>query len=106
MNMYVHYMRTIIKPFTSIIVDYLRLFATDIATMDVDSIQMHMIQYGLLTKAQQEYLSSPANTSFAKGQKLCTIVLSFDESCVEKFLQCLSETSHYEPHRELLQKIR
>ena len=73
---------------------------------EVTACMVFIAHYGLLTKAQQEYLSSPANTPCAKRQNLCTIMLFFDESCVEKFLQCLSESSHYEPHRELLQKIR
>ena len=89
------------------VTDYLRAFATDIATtLNVDNIQLHMVQYGLLTRDQQDYLSNPIYTACAKGQKLCTIILSFNEGCVEKFLQCLTETSYYEPHRELLQKIR
>ena len=67
---------------------------------------MQMMNYGLLTREQQEYLCNPAHTPCAKGRKLCTIILSFNESCVKKFIQCLAETSDYEPHRELLQKIR
>ena len=87
--------------------DYLQSYSTDIATtLDVNTIQMHMMNYGLLTREEQDYFSNSPDTPCAKGRRLCTIILSFNESCVDKFLRCLAETSDYEPHRQLLQKIR
>ena len=37
---------------------------------------------------------------------MCNILLRLDESNVKKFLQCLSETNDYEPHKQLLEKIQ
>ena len=87
--------------------DCLQPFATVIAnTLDVDHILLQMVQKGLLTLDQQQDLSNPLHTPINKRQKLCSIILSLDNSCVEDFLQCLSETSDYAPHKELLQNIR
>ena len=70
------------------------------------TILTNLISCGLLTLEQQDYLIHPNLTSFEKQQKLCGILLRLDEECVKKFLQCLSETSSYGPHEQLLKKIR
>jgi len=66
----------------------------------------YLISYGLLTPEQQDYLIHSAYTPFDKRQKLCSILLRLDESGVKKFLQCLSETSYYDPHKQLLEIIQ
>ena len=66
----------------------------------------YLLSYGLLTPEQQEYLTHLAYTASAKKQELCNILLRLDESNVKKFLQCLSETSDHEPHKQLLEKIQ
>ena len=66
----------------------------------------YLVSYGLLTPAQQEYLTQSVYTPSDKKQKLCNILLRLDENNVKKFLQCLSETSNYDPHKELLEKIQ
>ena len=92
---------------TVICVDCLQPFATDIAALlDVDTILVWMIKYGLLTPDQQDYLSNLVYTPTNKKRKLCSIILSLNSSCVKNFLKCLSETSNYDPHKQLLQKIR
>ena len=89
------------------VTDCLRPFVTDIAnTLDVDTIVLPMVKYGLLTQGQEDYLSNAVHTSTAKRKKLCSIILSLGDSCVKKFLWCLSETSDYDPHNQLLHKIR
>lgn len=89
------------------VTDCLQPFVTDIAsTLDVDTIVLPMVKYGLLTQGQQDYLSNPVHTSTTKKNKLCSIILALDDNCVKKFLQCLSETSDYDPHKQLLHKIR
>ena len=87
--------------------DSLECFATDIKdSVDVDTILTNLISHGLLTLEQQEYLNHPQRTSFEKRQRLCEVLLRLNEECVKKFLQCLSETSDYAPHEQLLNKIQ
>ena len=71
----------------------------------MDVILPLMVQKGLVTPDQQQYLSSPYHTTSEKQQKLCCIVLELPESCVDKFINCLSETSNYEPHKQLHDKL-
>ena len=66
----------------------------------------YLISHGLLNRAQQEYLAHRFHTLAEKQQELRGILLTLNESCVKKFLQCLSETSDYEPHKQLLRKIQ
>ena len=66
----------------------------------------YLVSYRLLTPEQQDYLTHSAYTSSNKIQKLCNILLRLDESNIKKFLQCLSETSDYDPHKQLLEKIQ
>ena len=66
----------------------------------------YLVSYGLLTCKQQEYFTLIAYTPSDKKQNLCNILLRLDENDVKKFLQCLSETSDYEPHKQLLEKIQ
>ena len=87
--------------------DSLEHFATDIKdSVDVGTISTHLISHGLLTPEQQDDLIDPNLNSSKKRQKLCEILLRLNEECVKKFLQCLSETSSYSPHEQLLNKIR
>ena len=65
-----------------------------------------MVTNGLLSSSQHEYLLSPYHTSNDKKHKLTCIAVTLNEDSVEKFLHCLEETSHYEPHETLLKKIR
>ena len=66
----------------------------------------YLVSYGLLTPEQQDYLTHLAYTSSDKKHKLCNILLRLNENDVKKFLQCLSETSDYYPHKQLLEKIQ
>ena len=87
--------------------DSLECFASDIiGRIDLITILPHLMSYGLLTPEQQEYLTHIAYTPTDKKQKLCNILLRLDENEVKKFLQCLSETSNHEPHKQLLEKIQ
>ena len=65
----------------------------------------NLISHGLLSPDQQERLNHPLLTPTKKQQELCGILLRLNEDRVEKFLQCLSETSSYDPHKQLLNKI-
>ena len=65
----------------------------------------NLISYGLLTPKQLADLTHPQHTTFEKQQILRGIILQLNEKCVKKFLQCLSETSSYDPHKQLLDKI-
>lgn len=65
-----------------------------------------MVQKGLLTSSQHEYLLNPYHTSDDKQRKLTCIVVTASEDYVERFLECLKETSIYEPHEVLLKKIQ
>ena len=49
---------------------------------------------------------SPAHTSLEKQNKLTTLVLSLQEDCADKFVDCLSQTADYAPHDTLLKKIQ
>ena len=71
----------------------------------MDVILPMMVQEGLVTPDQQQYLSNPYHTTGIKQQKLYSIVLELPESCVDKFINCLSETSNYEPHKQLYDKL-
>jgi len=71
----------------------------------VPKILPYLISYGLLTPEQRDCLTHLAFTT-EKRQKLCGILLRLDESGVKKFLQCLSETSDYDPHKQLLEMIQ
>ena len=65
-----------------------------------------MVKNGLLSSSQHQYLLNPYHTITEKQNKLTCIAVTLSEDCVEKFLQCLEETSDYEPHETLLKKIR
>lgn len=87
-------------------VDSLQSFANDITeTVNVDIILPMMIQQGLVSADQQQYLSNPYHTMSMKQQKLCGIILELPESCVDQFMNCLSETSDYQPHKQLHDKL-
>jgi len=86
--------------------DSLQNYADDITTVvDVDTIVPPMMARGLLTLNQQQQLTSSQSTAAKKQQTLCGIVLALSEVHVDSFLQCLSDTSSYEPHNTLVRKI-
>ena len=88
-------------------VDSLQSYADDItATVDVDTIVSSMMKHGLLTLGQYQQLTSGYITNANKLHTLCGIVLALSEDHVDKFLQCLSDTSYYGPHNSLLNKIK
>ena len=88
-------------------IDSLQPYADDItATVDVDTIVSQMMTYGLLTLGQYQQLTSGYTTNANKLHTLCGIVLALSEDHVDKFLQCLSDTSYYGPHNSLLDKIK
>ena len=87
--------------------DSLKAFATDIySAIDVDTILPFMVKYGLLTSNEHQYFLHPYHTPNDKQNKLTCIAVTASEDGVEKFLLCLEETRHYEPHETLLKKIR
>ena len=87
--------------------DSLQCFATDIGEKtDLSIILTHLISHELLTTEQREYLTHIVYTSTEKKRILINILLSLDENGIKKFLQCLSETSYHEPHKNLLEKIK
>ena len=50
---------------------------------------------------------SPSHIPMEKRHKLTCLVISLNEECVEKFLDCLSQTAvDYAPHDYLLKKIQ
>ena len=63
--------------------DSLQEYANEITnTVSVDVILPIMVQQGLVTPDQQQYLSHPYYTMDIKQQNLCSIVLWLPESCV------------------------
>lgn len=72
----------------------------------METILPNLTSHGLLTPEQREYLNHSVFTATQKQQKLCGVLLRLNEKCVKKFLQCLSETSSYDPHKQLLTKIQ
>ena len=92
---------------SSFCLDSLECFSTDInESVDLGTILPNLISHGLLTPNQRDYLTHPLRTPAETKQELCGILLRLNERCVKKFLQCLSETSHYDPHKLLLNKIQ
>lgn len=91
-----------------ICLDSLQEFADDICdSVDISTIQPHLIKRGLINKTDHEYFLNSLHTPTDKRSKLIFLIISLPESCVEKFLDCLSQTSHdYAPHGSLLEKIR
>ena len=87
--------------------DSLEPFAQGIcSSVDVQTIVPWMITHGLVTSHDKAYFYNPYHNSVEKQHKLMCLVLSLNEDCVEKFLECLSQTSDYAPHGTLLEKIR
>ena len=88
-------------------VDSLECFATDISeSVDVGTILPNLISHGLLTPEQRDCITHPLHTPAKKQEELSRILLNMNERCVKKFLQSLSETSDYDPHKQLLNKIQ
>jgi len=88
-------------------VDSLQPFTDDVVnSVDVNTILPPLMSRGLLTPEQVDYFSSSHDGEVVKQQKLSVIIVKLSEEFVEKFLQCLESTSHYEPHNTLLKKIR
>ena len=86
--------------------DSLQLFANDIInTVNVDEILPVMLQEGLVTSNDYEYLNNSHYSMSERRQKLSNIILGLPEDCVDKFLHCLKETSYYEPHKQLHAKL-
>ena len=87
--------------------DSLEPFAQDIcSSVDIQTILPSLIAHGLVTRFDQEYFMSPQHTSSEKQLRLMCLVISLNEKCVEKFLQCLSQTvGECCLHGELLKKI-
>ena len=93
--------------FLLIHLDSLKPFTTDICgAIDVNTILPFMVKNGLLSSSQHQYFLNPYHTTYDKQNKLTCIAVTLNEDCVERFLQCLQETSEYEPHETLLKKIR
>ena len=71
----------------------------------MDLILPMMVQEGLVTPDQQQYLNNQYHTTCEKQQKLYSIVIELPEDCVDKFKKCLLETSSYDPHKLLHDKL-
>ena len=90
----------------TLFLDSLQPFANEIAnTIDVDYILPMMVQEGLITPDQQQYLNSPYHTISEKQQKLFSIVIELPEGFVDKFKNCLLQTISYGPHKLLHDKL-
>ena len=87
--------------------DLLESFAQDIySSVDIQTILPWLTKHGLVTRFDLEYFTSSSHTSVEKQRKLMCLAISLNEKCVEKFLECLSQTvGEYAPHGELLEKI-
>ena len=86
--------------------DSLESFAQDICSLvDVQTILPWLTKHGLVTRFDLEYFTSSYYTSVEKQHRLMCLAISLNEKCVEKFLECLSQTSNLAPHGELLEKI-
>ena len=87
--------------------DSLQRFSTDIVQrVNPTEILPNLITKRLLTDAQQDTLSKESSTlSYKKQYLLCNVLMKFTEGSVDKFLECLKETSNYGPHDELLKII-
>ena len=88
--------------------DSLESFAQDIfSSVDVQTILPLLTKHGLVTRFDLEYFTHSSYTSVEKQRKLMCLAISLNEKCVEKFLECLSQTvGEYPLHGELLEKIR
>ena len=64
-----------------------------------------MLQKHLVASNDYECLNDYHQPLSERRQKLCNIILGLPEDCVEKFLLCLQETSDYEPHKNLYDKL-
>ena len=87
--------------------DSLQKFSRDIIQrVNPTAILPNLIAKGLVTDAQQDILSNSTQTlSDLKQYLLCNVLLKFPEGSVDKFIECLRETSNYDPHDELLKII-
>ena len=86
--------------------DSLEPFAYDIScSVNVGEILPVLISHGLLTRSDHDYFTSKVHTHAEKLERLTCLVVSLNEDCVEKFLDCLSKTADYAPHDSLLKKI-
>ena len=88
------------------VLDSLQSFVNDITgTVNVDVILAMMVQENLLTLNQAQDLGNLYHTPVTKQQRLCSIITGLPEDCVDRFIHCLHETSDYEPHRTLHDKL-
>ena len=88
--------------------DSLKPFSVEIIQrVDPNEILSHLLSRGLLTDTQMDTLSSTNNLNFSekKNYLLCNVLLKLSEDNVDKFLECLKDTSGYGPHDELLKTI-
>ena len=88
--------------------DSLEPFAQAICSaVNIQALLPWMIKHGLLTRFDQEYFMSTSHIPMEKRHRLMCLVVSLNENCVEKFLDCLSQTAvEYAPHDDLLNKIQ
>ena len=83
-----------------------KVFNRNLRKINPTEILPSLIAKGLLTDDQRDVLSHQNQTNSAKKEYLlCNVLLKFTKESVNKFLDCLRETSHYEPHNELLKII-
>ena len=87
--------------------DSLEPFAYDIShSVDVPTILPLLIQHGLITRHDNDYFIHHSYTNAEKQSKLTCLVVSLNEDYVDKFLDCLSQTSNFAPHDTLWNKIQ
>ena len=90
-----------------ICIDSLEPFAYEICnSVDISTILPFLIKHGLINRHDNEYFMNPVHTSVEKQCKLTTLVVSLNEDCVDKFVDCLSQTSDFAPHDTLLKTIQ
>ena len=89
------------------ITDSLQRFSVQITQrVEPSLILPHLLGKGLVTAVQVENLSDKNQISSAKKEYLlCNVLIRLSEKNVNKFVECLKETSNYDPHNELLRII-
>jgi len=81
-------------------------FAKDIEEeVNYEEIEAHLISAGLLSKEQQQALSSINHTKHYKRRYFRDIVLDYSIENCKKFIKCLKATDTLSAHDQLCRKL-
>ena len=91
-----------------IYLDSLEPFAHDICnSVNIPTILTLLMKHGLISRLDQDYFMNQTHTDMEKQNRLTCLVVSLNEECADKFLECLSQSAvDYAPHGTLLKKIQ